>query len=138
MLPLLNSLLDLIVSAWNVVEALVAMVLPWTPLIVWVAFWMLAVNWVTFRDVLLKGGWVALFLIGFCMILIWGLIAPPVDGYHYLFGLKLSNFVGKTVYTTTLFCIMFLCGSVQLSGAVDRLIRFDEPEAGEDSAAAAH
>ena len=132
MLQLLDSLLELVISLLNVLEAFVAMLVPWIPLIAWVALWLLAVNWVKFREVLVSGGWTGLLLIGFCMILIWGLIAPPIDGYHFLFGLKLSNFVGKTVYTTALFSIMFMCGSVQLAGVCNCLINFDEPEPEDD------
>ena len=121
---LLNSLLELVIAVWNVVESLFRLVLPWTPLVAWVAFWLLAVNWVKYRAVLLKGGWTGLVFIGLMMILIWGLIAPPVDGVHHIFGLSLSNFVGKTVYVTSLFSIMFLCGSVQLSGACGSLVCF--------------
>jgi hypothetical protein len=135
---LLSSLLQLIIAIWNVVESLFHLVLPWTPLVAWVAFWLLAVNWVKYRAVLVKGGWTGLFFIGLVMILIWGLIAPPVDGVHHVFGLSLSNFVGKTVYVTALFSIMFLCGSVQLSGACGSLVCFkheDEEPADHDHGA---
>jgi hypothetical protein len=43
-------------------------------------------------------------------------------------GLSLSNYVGKTVYVTALVCIMFLCGSVQLSGCCAACCRFEEDE----------
>ena len=75
---LLNSLLELIIAVWNLVESLFHLILPWTPLVAWVAFWLLAVNWVKYRAVLLKGGWTGLAFIGLIMIMIWGLIAPPV------------------------------------------------------------
>lgn len=137
---LLNSLLELIIAVWNVVESLFHLILPWTPLVAWVAFWLLAVNWVKYRAVLLKGGWTGLAFIGLIMIMIWGLIAPPVDGAHHVFGLSLSNFVGKTVYVTALFSIMFLCGSVQLSGACGSLICFKhaDEEPADHGHAAAH
>ncbi|MFO0918596.1 MAG: hypothetical protein U0872_09810 [Planctomycetaceae bacterium] len=64
--------------------------------------------------------------------LIWGVIAPPATGSHYLLGLTLSNFVGKTVYVTALFTIMLLCGSVQLSGACGDWATFPEPAAEDD------
>jgi hypothetical protein len=83
---------------------------------------------VKYRAVLLKGGWTGLFFIGLMMIMIWGLIAPPTDSVHRVFGLSLSNFVGKTVYVSSLFSIMFLCGSVQLSGACGSLVRFKDEE----------
>ena len=137
---LLNSLLELIIAVWNVLESLFHLILPWTPLVAWVAFWLLAVNWVKYRAVLLKGGWTGLAFIGLIMIMIWGLISPPVDGAHHVFGLSLSNFVGKTVYVTALFSIMFLCGSVQLSGACGSLICFkhEDEEPADHSHAAAH
>lgn len=138
MYQLLDSILNLIIAFWNVARDLIVLVIPWTPLVIWVAFWLLAVNWVKYRAVLVKGGWTGLFFIGLMMILIWGLIAPPTEGFHNVFGLSLSNFVGKTVYVTALFSIMFLCGSAQLSGACGSLVCFkseDEP-AVQDQAAA--
>ena len=137
---LLNSLLELIIAVWNVLESLFHLILPWAPLVAWVAFWLLAVNWVKYRAVLLKGGWTGLAFIGLIMIMIWGLISPPVDGAHHVFGLSLSNFVGKTVYVTALFSIMFLCGSVQLSGACGSLICFkhEDEEPADHGHAAVH
>lgn len=129
---LFDSLLNLIIALWEVVFHTIAIVLPWTPLLAWVAFWLIAVNWVKYREVLLKGGWTGLALIWLMMILIWGLIAPP-DGFHHVFGLKLSNFVGKMVYVSALFCIMFICGSVQLAGSCNRWINFGDDEESSDS-----
>ena len=116
-MELLQSLLDLVLAFWNVIEALVWMLIPWSPLFAWIAFWTFAVNWTNLRSVLLKGGWIGLLLIGLVWVLVWGSVAPPV-GKHEIFGLSLSNYVGKVVYVTMLYCIMFLCGSVQLSGAL--------------------
>ena len=70
---LLDSLLQLVVALWGTVYALIVLVLQYVPLIAWVAFWLLAVNWVKFRQVLASGGWIGLVLIGFVMVLIWGL-----------------------------------------------------------------
>jgi hypothetical protein len=139
-LTLGKSLLQLITAFWDVAVIIFKLVIPWTPLVAWVAFWALAVNWVKYRAVLLKGGWTGLVFTALMMILIWGLIAPPVEGVHYVFGLSLSNFVGKTVYVTALFSIMFLCGSVQLSGACGSLVCFkheDEEPADHDNGRAA-
>ncbi|MCC7421789.1 MAG: hypothetical protein IT428_16035 [Planctomycetaceae bacterium] len=108
---LLEVLVQLLVDLTQVI-------VPWLPLIAWVAFWLLAVNWVRLRQVLLQGGAIGVALIALMTVLIWGLIAPPPDGYHYLMGLTVSNYYGKLIYVTTLVCIMLLCGSVQLSGLV--------------------
>lgn len=123
---LLDSLQHLLTAGWEVIISLLVLIVPWTPLIAWVAFWLLAVNWEKLYPVLAKGGVIGLFLIGLMMILVWGLIAPPADGAHHIFGLKPSNFVGKTIWVTMLFTIMALCGSVQLSGACGSLVCFPE------------
>ncbi|WP_010583449.1 hypothetical protein [Schlesneria paludicola] len=125
---LVDSLQNLLVAGWAVVVSLLGLVVPWAPLIAWVAFWLLAVNWEKLYPVLAKGGAIGVFLIGLMMILVWGLIAPPESGTHHLFGLEPTNFAGKTIYVTMLLVIMALCGSVQLSGACGKLVRFAEPD----------
>ena len=79
-------------------KAVSGLLLPWFPLAVWIGFWLCAVNWNKLRDVLVsKGGLLGVLLIGAIWVLIWGVVAPPESGSHYLFGLMLSNFVGKLV-----------------------------------------
>jgi len=124
---LLTNLQNLLTAGWHVVISLLVLILPWTPLLAWVAFWLLAVNWVKLREVMIRGGWIGVVLIGGVMVLIWSVVAPPESGSHHLFGLNVSNFVGKTVYVTALLTILFLCGSVQLSGACGSLAHFPEP-----------
>jgi hypothetical protein len=123
---LFDSLIQLFQVLFNLVISLGGVILPWLPLIAWVAFWLLAVDWSKLRGQMVRGGFLAVVLIGLMMILVWGIVAPPADGSHQMLGLKLSNYVGKTVYVTMLLSIMFLCGSVQLSGSVDRLLNFPE------------
>jgi len=140
---LFDSLQHLLVSGWEVVIAVLVLVVPWTPLIAWVGFWLLAVNWEKLYPVLAKGGVIGVLLIGLMMILVWGLIAPPTEGFHQMFGLRPSNFVGKTVYVTMLLTIMALCGTVQLSGACGSLVSFpedepDEPDHGHGGGHAGH
>ena len=69
---------------------------------------------------------------GLVMVLVWAVVAPPESGSHFLFGLHVSNFVGKTVYVTSLVTILFLCGAVQLSGACGSLAHFAEDTVEED------
>ena len=117
MMDLIHKLEVLLLASWNVVISLLELLAPWSPLIAWVAFWLLAVNWVKLREVMIQGGWIGVVLLGVMMVLVWGVVAPPSAGPLHMFGLSVSNFVGKTVYVTALLTIMFLCGSVQLSGA---------------------
>lgn len=127
---LLDSLIQLLVALWDVVISLIGVIVPWLPLIAWIAFWLCAVDWTRLRVQLLKGGWIGLLLIAVVSIVCWWAIAPPVDGSHYILGLKLSNIVGKTVYVTFLVSIMFICGSLQLSGALPQCCRYaQQPEA---------
>ncbi|MDA1013515.1 MAG: hypothetical protein O3A00_03560 [Planctomycetota bacterium] len=136
---LLYSFVDVFAALWELVIAILRVLVPWTPLAAWIGFWMCCVNWRELRPLLARGGWIGLFLLGFVMILVWGNVAPPEDGIHHIFGLQLSNFVGKTVYVTTLICIMLLCGSVQLSGLCNQFCKSEEPEEPEThDVAAAH
>jgi hypothetical protein len=126
-MDILHALLDLLVAVGQLLLTVVVAIVPWTPLIAWVAFWTLAVDWVRLRTFLLKGGWTGVVLLGLATVLVWGVVAPPESGVHSLLGLEVSNFVGKTVYVTTLFVIMFLCGSTQLSGCCDRWLNLEPP-----------
>lgn len=129
MSELLISLSDLVVAAWSLLKAVSGLLLPWFPLAVWIGFWLCAVNWNKLREVLVsKGGLLGVLLIGAIWVLIWGVVAPPESGSHYFFGLTLSNFVGKLVYVTALFCLMFLCGSVQLSGCCQQWCEVTMPD----------
>jgi hypothetical protein len=125
---LYNSLIQLLTAVLDVLISLGALLLPWLPLGAWVVFWMFGVNWSKLYPLLRQrwGGWIAVVLIGLVMILVWGSVAPPATGSHHVFGLELSNYIGKTVYVTALFCIVFLCGSVQLTGCCSRCCSFEE------------
>lgn len=129
MTELLISLSDLVVDLWNLLKVVSGLLLPWIPLAVWIGFWLCAVNWTKLRDVLIsKGGVLGLLLIGAIWVLIWGVVAPPESGRHFLLGLTVTNFVGKLVYVTALFCLMFLCGSVQLSGCCQQWCEVTMPD----------
>jgi hypothetical protein len=129
-MDILTALLDLISAAGLLVWAVVRGIAPWIPLLAWIAFWTLAVDWVRLRAFLLKGGWIGVLLLGLVAVLVWGVVAPPEGGVHSLLGLQVSNFVGKMVYVTTLTVIMLLCGSTQLSGACDRWLNLEQPASG--------
>jgi hypothetical protein len=109
--------------------------LPWAPLFAWIAFWLLAVNWLTLWPILFqRGGWIGVVLIFAMTVLVWSVIAPPPDGVHHILGLNVSNMTGKLAYTTVLTLIAFLCGTAQLNGVGKSLINFDEPVLAEEHA----
>lgn len=126
-----DSLLQFLLAAWNLLVSLLGLLVEWPvlpALAVWIIIWLFAVNWFQLRKVMLSFGWIGVLLIGFVMVLVWGVVSPPADDAHHILGLSLSNFVGKTVYVTGLFCIMFLCGAVQLSGCCAGCCSFEEEE----------
>lgn len=129
---LFNSLLDVFWSLLNVVVSLVHLVLPWLPLLAWIGYWAFAVNWAKAFPILRRGGMIGVFLLMFVAVMVWGAIAPPVDGKHVLFGLSVSNYAGKFIYVTMLTCITLLCGSAQLSGAFGRFGEFPEESSDDD------
>ena len=140
-IDLLQSLVNVFWSLRDVVVALVKVILPWLPLLAWIAYWSLAVNWVKAFDILRRGGFIGLVLLMTIAVLVWGAVAPPVDGSHTLFGLTVSNYPGKFIYVTMLTCIALLCGSVQMSGTFGSLIDFskeDEPVDDHGESAHAH
>jgi hypothetical protein len=126
---LADSLYQLVIALGELILALGALLVRYLPLAAWIAYWTFGVNWVRFRRVLLDGGWVGVVLLALVAILVWGTISPPASGTHSFLGLALNNLVGKTVLVTTLICIMFLCGSVQLSGFGGALLRLERQEA---------
>ncbi len=129
LVDLFFSLIDVLRSLLNVVVSLVRLVVPWLPLLAWIGFWTFAVNWAKAFPILRRGGLIGVFLMMFVSVLIWGSVAPPVGGEHFMFGLSVSNYVGKFIYVTMLTCIALLCGSAQLSGAFGKLCEFpEEPE----------
>lgn len=125
-MQLLEALWNVITSVAGLVAALATTIAPWWPLIAWIAFWLLAVNWQKLYPTISSGGWIGLLLLWFTMILVWGAVAPPPDGYHHILGLHVSNFFGKMIYVTGLYVIMAICGTVQLSGACDHWLLFEE------------
>ena len=132
-IELFQSLVNVFRSLLDVVVALFRVIVPWLPLFAWIAFWSLAVNWARAFDILRKGGVIGILLLMFVAVLVWGAVAPPIEGTHTLFGLTVSNFAGKFIYVTLLTCITLLCGSVQMSGTFGSLVDFsDEEESAHD------
>lgn len=128
MQSLIDSFLELFWAVLGFCTSIGGIILPVVPLLLWVGFWTFAVDWTKLRTFFLKGGCVGLVLIGLIAILVWGVVAPPADGFHYMFGRQLSNFVGKTVYVTGLICLMLLSGSVQLAGVFPNCCPPQPPE----------
>lgn len=128
---LFNSLINVFWSLLDVVVNLVRVILPWLPLLAWVGFWTFAVNWAKAFPILRRGGLIGVLLLMFVAVIVWGAVAPPIGGKHFILGLLVSNHAGKFIYVTMLTCIALLCGSAQLSGAFGKLTEFPEEPADE-------
>ena len=128
----------LVLALAGLIVALIQALLPWTPLLAWIAFWLLAVNWRKLYPILMRGGLVGVILTALMTILVWSSLAEPEGGFHYLLGLKVNNIYGKLVYVTGLAVIAALCGTVQLSGSCDAFSRFEESSPPEENLHPAH
>ena len=136
-IELLQSLINVLWSLLAVVVTFARVVLPWLPLLAWLAYWSLAVNWVKATRILRSGGFIGVLLLMFVTVLVWGAVAPPIEGTHSLFGLTVSNYAGKFIYVTMLTCMTLLCGSVQMSGTFGSLVDFSNEEQQADGAGTA-
>jgi hypothetical protein len=118
-MTVLESLKQFFLAFVDVIKALVEVFEPhlglYLALAAWILFWVGAVNWVRLRRVLLAGGWIGVVFVALLTVLVWGSVAPPEGGYHYLLGLRVGNYIGKIVYVTGFLCIMLISGSVQLA-----------------------
>ncbi|MCA9051426.1 MAG: hypothetical protein KDA89_21960 [Planctomycetaceae bacterium] len=139
-IELFQSILNVFRSLLDVVVALFYVILPWLPLLGWIAYWSLAVNWVKVFDLLRlrRGGYIGVVLLMLLAVLIWGTVSPPIEGTHFILGLTLSNYVGKLVYVTILTCIALICGSVQMNGTFGSLIDFSAEDVVEEHGGNGH
>ena len=137
-IELFQSLVNVFWSLLDVGVSLVRVILPWLPLLAWLAYWSLAVNWAKATRILWNGGFIGVLLLMFGTVLVWGAVAPPIDGTHNLFGLTVSNYAGKFIYVTVLTCITFLCGSVQMSGTLGSLVNFSNEDQSDETNTSAH
>ena len=131
-LQLVTSILQLLQALLQVLLSLINVAVPWLPLLAWIAFWGLAVNWSKAFPILRRGGYFGVLLLMLAAVLVWGSVAPPEGGQHFLLGLSVSNYTGKFLYVTMLTCIALLCGSAQLNGAFGRLAEFPEEPVEDD------
>ena len=129
---LFTSLVGVFQALLNLVVSVVLVLIPWLPLLGWLAFFSLAVNWSKAWPILRRGGILGVLLLMVVGVLVWGSVAPPEGGKHYLLGLAVGNFTGKFVYVTMLTCMALMCGSAQLSGAFGSLAVFPEAAAEDD------
>ena len=90
---------------------------PVLPVLVWSLFWLFAVDWTRLRQIILKGGWLGVVLVGVVMVVVWQQIVPEAE---VVLNLEVNGYIEKMVYVTALFSVMFVCGAIQLTGCCRR------------------
>ena len=116
---IIEALGQIIFGLQQIVSSIASVVLtaPVLPVLCWTVFWLLAVDWIQLRQILLKGGLLGIMLVGFVMVIVWQQISP---GSQAVLGLELNGYIEKLVYVTALLSLMFVCGAVQLTGCCTR------------------
>lgn len=115
MTELLHSLVDLVLSIIAVLHAVVLLARPLLPLLAWMAFWYLAVDWKRLRATLGAGGWVAPVLVaGFAVVI---RVVSTKQGHPPMpFGpTTISPVVAGIAWTSLLAALAMICGAAQIS-----------------------
>jgi hypothetical protein len=107
---ILRILLEVGARSGELVVAVGALVLQWSPLIIWLAWWTFAVNWRKTREWLRQGAWAPLVLLLLMIALVWSRLMPSSVT---LAGVRLANFWWQLGAVTIIVGLTFLCGVVQ-------------------------
>jgi hypothetical protein len=72
----LAQLGELVQQLWSLLRLLWELVLPLLPVLLWLAFWLFAVDWRKLWPVLAQGAWAPCVLLGLIIATAWSRIAP--------------------------------------------------------------
>ena len=117
---IIDAVVQILAAVWQIVLVVGEAVFTGgvLPLLCWAGFWLFSVNWTSLRQIMLKGGWLGVVLLGAVTVIVWQQISPEAGT---VLGLTdLSGYVEKLVYVTALLCAMFVCGAIQLTGCCSR------------------
>jgi hypothetical protein len=110
-MELTHTLWQLVLNLRDLVVELVILLLRWSPLIVWVAWWLWGVNWRKAWQVLAEGAWAPLVLLVIMVALVWSRLDPAEYTFLYLF--TVPNFWWQLGQVGLLVGVAFLCGWLQ-------------------------
>jgi hypothetical protein len=100
----------------------------WPLLLVWVAWWLLAVNWRKTWPVLARGGWAPVVLLVLMAALVWSRLAPATVPLYP--GGVMPNFWWQLVVVGLLAASALFCGWLQgVVGRVPPEISYEPPAA---------
>ncbi len=101
------------------------------PLLVWVVWWLWAVNWKRMGPVLVRGGWAPAVLLLVMAAVVWSRLEPiPYTGIP---GVRLPNFAWQLAAMAVLAVLALFCGWVQgRFGWAPPEVSVEPPDASED------
>ncbi len=106
-----QTLGQLVVVLSQLVAQLAALAVHWILLIVWIAWWLRAVNWRRAWPVLGSGGWAPLVLLMLMTALAWSRLQPaPCDCLGFV---TIPNFWWQLGYVSMLVAVALFCGWLQ-------------------------
>src|SRR5438105_10208193 len=113
----------------QLLRPLVEYAVSWSLLIVWVVWWLLAVNWKETWPVLAEGAWLAVVLLVVTGALVWSQMAPSTAS---LFGLvEIANYWWQLMAVGFLALLALACGWLQgIVGWQSAEVDFEPPAAG--------
>lgn len=115
MTELLNSLIELVLALVGVAFALLTLLKPVLPLLVWMAFWYLAVDWKRLRSTLGAGGWVVPVLVAAFVVAVRIATAESATVKMPFGPATLSPTVAAVAWTSLMAALAMICGAAQIS-----------------------
>jgi hypothetical protein len=111
LMEILQTLGQLVLNLRDLIVELLVLVLRWSPLIAWIAWWLGAVNWRKAWRALADGAWAPLLLLIVMASLVWSRLDPGDCFCLVLF--TVPNFWWQLGGVALLAAIAFLCGWLQ-------------------------
>jgi hypothetical protein len=128
MTELSNILQQLGADLINLFTILARLAAPWWPVLVWVAFWLWAVDWRKLWPRLAEGAWAPLTLIGIMVALIWSSLSPEP---YSIGGVELVVFWWQLLAVATLISSALFFGWLQcVAGWYPAEIAIEAPATG--------
>lgn len=106
-----NALVQLFDSLFKLLAGPLQWLSTWLLLLVWIAWWLWAVDWRKVWPVLAQGAWVPVLLLLLMAALIWSRLVP--DRFEFLGIVSIPNFWWQFGAVALLAGIVLLCGWVQ-------------------------
>ena len=111
MAPIIQTLVQLVETLWRLFLEIGGLAGQHLLLIVWVAWWLGAVNWNKAWGALARGGWMVVVLLTVLAAIAWSAIAPSSFDVFGLF--QIGNFWWQLGASTLIALLALFCGWLQ-------------------------